>query len=119
MEAGVTPRLRLMVLRRDGFRCIAPQLDGRAGWCRDIWGNPITHWPARDRGPAYLQMSHTKDADKLAMGMKAPTDRDHLVTLCPFHHTGTAGGSNWEAANRDRIRRFLDELYGPPRSRRP
>jgi len=52
-------------------------------------------------------MSHTKDRGDLAMGQKAPPDAMHLVSLCPFHHTGTSAGSNWEAVNRERIRRYI------------
>jgi len=36
----------------------------------------------------------------------------NLVSLCPFHHTGTTAGSNWEAANRWKIRRYLTDMYG-------
>lgn len=59
----------------------------------------------------YLQMSHTKDQGELSMSMKAVTDPAHLVSLCPFHHTGTEAGSNWEAVNRNRIRTHLLQLY--------
>jgi len=110
--------VRAAVLRRDGFRCIAPEIDGLAGWCRDTWGNPITQFPAYDRGPQFVTMSHTKDADELAMGKKAPADSEHLVTLCPWHHQGTQGGSNWEAVNRNKIRKWLAEMYSPVRSYR-
>lgn len=115
--SGVPPAVRAFVVRRDEYRCVAPMLDGRAGWCRDIWGNPITRWPDRDPGPVYLQMSHTKDPDELMLGKKACSDPDHLVSLCPFHHTGTQAGSNWEAANRDRIRNHLIEVNPPRRVR--
>lgn len=112
----VPEKVRAHVLRRDRFRCIAPVLDGLAGMCRDVWGNPITSWPAWDRGPQYVQMSHTKDQGELAMSVKAVSDPAHLVTLCPFHHTGTTAGSNWEAVNRNRIRKWLDERYGSVRA---
>jgi hypothetical protein len=110
----IPPATREAVLRRDGYRCLAPQLDGRAGWCRDAWGFPITRWRGHDMGPAYVQMSHTKDEGELVMGQKAPTDPRHLISLCPFHHTGTKVGSNWEAANRWKIRRHLEDIYGKP-----
>ncbi len=117
MTTSIPKRVREAVLRRDGYRCIAPQIDGLSGWCRDAWGNVITHWPGRDTGPVYLQMSHTKEQGELAMSQKADSDIEHLVTLCPFHHTGTTAGSNWEAVNRNRIRHFLDDLYRPSRRR--
>lgn len=107
----IPPAVRAEVLRRDGYRCIAPQLDPKAGGCRDAFGNVITKTFRGDPGPKFLQMSHTKDEGELSMSMKAPTDPQHLVTLCPFHHTGTKAGSNWEAVNRDGIRRHLSQLY--------
>lgn len=118
VNSTIPPKIRAAVLMRDGYRCIAPEIDGRAGWCRDAWGNPITQWPAYDRGPQYVQMSHTKDQGELAMGKKAPPDMAHLVTLCPFHHTGTVAGSNWEAVHRNQIRKWLSEIYSPVRSYR-
>ena len=100
------------MLERDNYRCMAPQLDGNAGWCKDAWGHIITRWPRYDRGPQYLQMSHVKDEDAPMMGKKATSDRYHLITLCPWHHEGTEAGSNWEARNRNRIRRHLERIYG-------
>ena len=79
-----------------------------------MWGNPITHWSGRDPGPAYLQMSHTKPEGELSMGKKAAPVQQHLVSLCPWHHTGTAAGRIWEVANRAKVRRYLDDIYGPP-----
>jgi hypothetical protein len=112
----VTPVMREAVLLRDGYRCIAPQLDGLAGWCRDTWGNPITRWYGRDLGSAYIQINHVKPEGALAMGRKVVATADNLVSLCPFHHTGTTAGSNWEAANRWKIRRYLEDIYRPSRS---
>jgi hypothetical protein len=108
----ITPAMRETVLRRDGYRCIAPQLDGRAGWCRDTWGSPITHWTGRDPGSNYLQVNHVKPEGELSMGKKVAATANNLVSLCPFHHTGTTAGSNWEAANRWKIRRHLTGIYG-------
>lgn len=115
-KSSIIPaHVRESVLRRDGYRCVAPQLDGQAGWCRDAWGNPITHWTGRDPGPAYLQMSHTKPEGELGMGKKARSVPENLISLCPWHHTGTAAGSNWEARCRARIRRYLEDIYGSGR----
>jgi hypothetical protein len=113
----ISPQVKAIVLQRDGYHCIAPDIDGKAGWCRDAFGTPITRWGSRDPGPMYLQMSHTKDADGLAMGKKAESDPRHLVSLCPFHHTGTSGGSNWEAVHRNQIRKWLAEMYDSKRRR--
>jgi hypothetical protein len=113
LSSKIPPWMRASVVRRDGYRCIAPTLDGNAGWCRDAFGTVITRWGDRDPGPQYLQMSHTKDEGELSLGKKADTDAIHMVALCPFHHTGTIAGSNWEAANRWRIRRYLDQFKDP------
>lgn len=103
--------VRQDVLRRDGYRCLAPRLDPQAGWCRDAFGNIITGWPARDRGPVYIQMSHTKPRGQLALSRKAESEPRNLISLCPFHHTGTTAGSNWEAVHRESIRDHLERLY--------
>ena len=57
-------------------------------------------------------MSHTKMEGELAMAKKANNDKYHLVTLCPWHHLGTKGGSNWEAVHRDAIRRYINDIEG-------
>ena len=106
----VTDTLRQLVLRRDGFRCMGPVLDGsQTGLCRDAFGNPIRSdfRVGNDPGPVYLQMSHTKGEGELSMSKKATDDAQHLITLCPWHHTGTQGGWNWEVRNRWRIRQHL------------
>jgi hypothetical protein len=115
-KSAIPDWVRATVLRRDGYRCVAPTIDGKAGWCRDVWGNPIIRWPSTDTGPAYLQMSHTKAQGELVMSKKAESVAENLITLCPFHHTGTEAGSNWEARNRNRIRKWLEDMYRPSRS---
>lgn len=117
-DSRIPAPVRAFVLRREEYRCLAPRLDARVGWCRDAWGNPITSWPPYDRGPQYLQMSHTKPEGELAMGVKALPVPAHLVALCPFHHTGTTGGSNWEAVNREKIRKYLEQINSPVRTYR-
>jgi hypothetical protein len=112
VSTHIPPEVRAIVLARDGYHCMAQVIDIAAGICRDAWGNPITGWWGRDPGPSLLQMSHTKDQGELAMSKKAVTDPAHLISLCPGHHTGTIAGSNWEAVNRNRIRAWLEALYG-------
>jgi hypothetical protein len=113
MSSSTIPaNVRLLVLRRDGFRCIAPQVDLHAGWCKDTWGHVITRWTDRDPGPQYLTMSHTKEDGELMMGKKTTPEEMHLVSLCPFHHQGFTAGSNWEAVHRNDIRTYLKGIYG-------
>ena len=109
----IPPAVRASVLYRDGYRCIAPAIDGQAGWCRNVWGDIITRWPNTDLGPVYIQMSHEAPLGEGMMGKKATPVASHLVALCPFHHTGTQAGSNWEANNRNRIRRYLEQVNSP------
>jgi len=111
-DSSIPDIVRKAVIRRDGYRCIAPLIDCRPGWCRDAFGNVITRWPDRDPGPQYLQMSHTKEQGELMMGKKTTPDEWHLVSLCPFHHTGSTAGSNWEAVNRNKVRSYLRDIYG-------
>lgn len=108
---AIPPSVRAFVLRRDGFRCMAPVLDPDAGHCRDAFGSVVArpHF-LRDPGPVYLQMSHTKPRGELSMGMKAMAIPANLITLCPGHHTGTEAGSNWEAVHRETIRDHLASL---------
>lgn len=113
--SSIPPAVRAAVARRDGYQCIARQVDVHAGWCRDAWGNPITRWTDRDPGPQYLQMSHTKEDGELMMGRKTTAVEWHLVSLCPFHHTGTTAGSNWEAVHRNQVRAYLRGIYGRER----
>jgi hypothetical protein len=103
----IDPTIREEVLRRDGYKCVAPRLDPEAGPCRDRWDQPITFWRGKDPGPYRLEMNHVKDTGMLMMGRKAPTDVDHLVSLCPWHHRGTKAGSNWEAVHRDQLRAWV------------
>lgn len=96
----VTPVLRHIVLTRDGWKCLAPELDANAGPCRDRWGYPIMRAMGSD-----LTLDHVKDQPR--MGKRAPSDPEHLVTLCWGHHLG-----GWATANRPLLREYLVRVSG-------
>ena len=84
----VTPELRAQVLERDGG-CVAPRLGAQAS-CD---------------GP--LTLDHVREQPM--MGKRAPSDLDHLVTLCRWHHID--GG--WATSHRPELRAYLLEVAEP------
>jgi hypothetical protein len=84
----VTPELALAVLRRDQG-CVAPRLGGSFMDC----GGRST-------------LDHVKDEPR--MGVRAPSDMAHLVTLCEAHHLWTG----WATANRPALREYLRSVNG-------
>lgn len=50
-------------------------------------------------------LDHVKTEPR--MGLRAPSDPQHLVSLCEFHHLGSRGGSNWATAHRPALREYL------------
>jgi hypothetical protein len=98
----VTAEVRELVLRRDGGGCVAPVL-GAEDECRDRYGRPAikTLWPL-SYWPAALTLDHVKDEPR--MGKRAPSDPDHLVTLCWHHHL-----DGWATSHRPELRRYLAE----------
>jgi hypothetical protein len=89
----VTPDLRRRVLLRDKG-CVAAAL-GFKHVCRDTWGN--VHQPTDlDR----LTLDHVNDHPML--GKRAPSDEQHLVSLCAFAHF-----AGWATSHRDVEREYL------------
>jgi hypothetical protein len=75
---------RLRVFARDKG-CVAPLLGGSA---MDCWGR--------------LTLEHVKD--ELRMGVRAPSDESHLVTLCQGHtEDGRRAGFQWNTARENRL----------------
>lgn len=92
----VTPELRAQVIARDDG-CMAPRLGGTF---HDCFGR--------------LTLEHVKD--ELRMGVRAPSDPAHLVTLCEGHtENGRRGGYQWntDKANRERVREYLASVADP------
>lgn len=111
---GLTPgdrtALRWGIFQRDEG-CIAVQPDKvgdavSAEPCRNS-ANWVIPW----NDVFQMEWNHVKEAGAIGLGIKAPDDEAHGVTLCAFHHRGTAAGSNWEAANREAERKYLRSLY--------
>lgn len=79
----VGPALAVRVISRDGG-CVAPHLDAEAGDCS-----------------GRLTLDHVKDQPR--MGVRAPSDEWHLVTLCEWHHLHTG----WATSHRPALREYL------------
>lgn len=98
--------VRAYVTMRDGG-CVArfvnnnfeasrwPMLQGlpTPGRCRNEFGGDI-----RPNTLVGLQVDHVEDRDKLDFVHKAPTDPDHLWTMCPWHHERWATKAEVRAA---------------------
>lgn len=82
----VTPELRRLVMLRDGG-CVAPNIDPRASLCA-----------------GRLTLDHVKDQPR--MGLRAPSDMAHLVTLCEGHHLRT----EWATSHRPELRDYLRSI---------
>lgn len=79
----VTPELRAAVLERDGG-CVARLFDEELMYCR-----------------GRLTLDHVKDEPR--MGVRAPSDTWHLVTICSWHHLETG----WATSHRHELRAYL------------
>lgn len=98
----VTPELHDRVIRRD--MCQAARRGIATGWpCVATFLCPSTS------GHCYgdLTLDHVKDHPM--MGKRAPSDEQHLVTLCRWHHIDTP----WATSNRPLLREYLRSIYDP------
>ena len=94
----VTPALRELVLRRDGA-CVAAKLDP-LHVCRDQWGHPHGAFLL-----AFMTLDHVQEGYG-RMGLRAPSDAAHLVTLCWGAHLL----SHWATSHRPELREYLAGL---------
>lgn len=94
--------VRRLVMRLDGYGCVAPAL-GALDACRDKWGGPAVsgYWPLAYK-PESLTIDRTKD--QLRMGKAAPYDVWHCATLCWHHHLG-----GWADTHRPALRAYIYE----------
>ena len=91
----VTPAIREAVLRRDGG-CVAAILDERH-ICRGQWGD-FHAMHDLDR----MTLDHVQEGYG-RMGVRAPSDPAHLVTLCWGAHLLTS----WATSHRPELREYL------------
>lgn len=96
----VSPELRAAILERDGW-CVLAKIDPEHQ-CRDIWGYP--HHPA---DKSKLTIEHLKDS--LRMGLRAPSDRAHLIALCGAANVGVPSKRDREA-----FRAYLARVEADP-----
>jgi len=89
----VTHEVAVAVFQRDQG-CVAPKLKARSLDCR-----------------GRLTIDHVQDEAGIGK-RRAPSDPAHLVSLCQFHHTGSAAGSNWATSHRPELRAYLREVNG-------
>lgn len=94
----VTPELHDEVIARDvriAGGCVAAFMDPTHG-CRNRWGDP-------QRPDAELTLDHVQDRYG-RMGKRAPSDPQHLVSLCWYAHLG-----GWATSHKDPIRWYIDK----------
>lgn len=90
-EDKVSPEERLYVLKRDDG-CIAPRLGGTE---MDCWGR--------------ITLAHVKEEPRA--GVRAESDRKHLVSICQGHmEDGMRGGFVW-VTNAENIAAMRDYLH--------
>lgn len=94
---AVTPAIREAVLLRDGG-CVAAILDPKHV-CRGPW---FFHGP---RALPFMTLDHVQEGYG-RMGVRAPSDPAHLVTLCWGAHLLT----HWATSHRPALRAYLEEV---------
>ena len=94
----VTPAIREAVLRRDG-QCVAATIDP-THFCRGEWGD----FHAIDRLDL-MTLDHVQEGYG-RMGVRAPSDTAHLVTLCAGAHLLTS----WATSHRPELREYLAKV---------
>lgn len=109
----VRAELRAIVLTRDIIRWQQEEplfrrkraLTKSTIGCVAVFLAPITSGPCWGK----LQLDHIKDQPR--MGKRAPSDPQHLVSLCDGHtEPGMKAGFQWNTANRPLLREYLDSI---------
>ena len=93
----VTPEVAEAVMRRDLHGCVAQRIAAVNQWA-------ITPCDGR------ATLDHVRDEPM--MGKRAPSDPQHLVTLCWHHHL-----DGWATAHRAELRAYLAQFNESDRDR--
>lgn len=88
LELGLSSQ-QMAVLAGRRALCVAPLLDPRES--ENCLGRST--------------LDHVKTDPR--MGVRAPSDVEHLVSLCESHHLGSRAGRNWATANRPLLREYI------------
>lgn len=93
--------VREEVMRLDGYRCRAQDIDPHAGPCVDRWGEQVFVVLPND-----LEMDYVRRGSH---GKRHELPQDHVM-LCPGHHRGAGAwhGAQWATAHRQEMRAWLD-----------
>jgi len=91
----VTRHVRDGVLWRDRM-CVAAKLDPKHV-CRDVWGRAHAATALEKMTLDHVQEGYGR------MGVRAPSDPEHLVTLCYSSHVA----SGWATSHRPQLREYL------------
>ena len=110
----VTPEIRARVMTRDirAWLDRYPLFRNVRGGARSIHGCVAVFLAPNTSGPCSgkLTLDHIKDEPM--MGQRAPSDLDHLVTLCEGHtERGAKAGFQWNTANRQILRWYLRMVH--------
>lgn len=90
--------VREAVMKLDGYRCRAHDIDPKAEPCRTLGGNPVVY-------PNDLEMDYVRHG---AHAARHADPADHVM-LCPLHHgTARMAGYQWATAHRAEMRAWLD-----------
>lgn len=91
-------RLRVRVFERDGWRCLAPELDPDAGPCGLLRPG--------DRLNNTTNLTYEHVSKFSAKGRKADDREEEGLTLCRWHNVGP-----WASSHRHEERVHLAKLY--------
>ena len=120
----VTPEMRIAVVQRDTKAVMAfffakgvkPTELHQWFWSRPVCVAPMLDEEQIEKCWGRSTIEHVKDLFR--MGVRAPSDMAHLVTLCQGHtEDGRTAGEQWNTkkSSRDLVRSYLAAVNGQSR----